>query len=152
MYDLGNLGRVGAGLTMPQARNTTLCGAPGRRNVIRVDEHLDCDVEVHNMNILRREEVKRQRGNEAKKQRGEEAKAKTRKKERTAPLRVQWEKINNDFNSFCSSNPDFFLCGTIRHNQDDPQWIVAQRLFSALITPEVFKSSAKELSCQQARL
>ena len=44
---------------------------------------------------------------------------------------------------------DFFLCGTIRHNQDEPQWIVAQRLLSALTIPEVFKSSAKELSFQQ---
>ena len=26
---------------------------------------------------------------------------------------------------------DLFLCGTIRHNQDEPQWIVAQRLLSA---------------------
>ena len=23
---------------------------------------------------------------------------------------------------------DFFLCGTVRHNQDEPQWIVAQTL------------------------
>ena len=23
---------------------------------------------------------------------------------------------------------DFFLCGTIRHNQAEPQWIVAQKL------------------------
>ena len=38
------------------------------------------------------------------------------------------------------------MCGTIRHNQDEPQWIVAQRLLSALTIPEVFKSSAKELS------
>ena len=41
---------------------------------------------------------------------------------------------------------DFFLCGTIRHNQDEPQWIVAQRLLSALTMPEVFKSSAEKLS------
>ena len=41
---------------------------------------------------------------------------------------------------------DFFLCGTIRHTQDEPQWIVAQRLLSALTIPEAFKSSAKELS------
>ena len=40
---------------------------------------------------------------------------------------------------------DVFLCGTIRHNQDEPQWIVAQRLLSPLTIPEVFKSSAKEL-------
>ena len=26
---------------------------------------------------------------------------------------------------------DFFLCGTIRHNHDEPQWIVAQKLLSA---------------------
>ena len=32
------------------------------------------------------------------------AEAKTRKKEGTAPLRVQLEKSSNDFNSFCSSN------------------------------------------------
>ena len=44
---------------------------------------------------------------------------------------------------------DFFLCGTTRHNQEEPQWIVAQRLLSALTIPEVFKSSAKELSFQQ---
>ena len=37
---------------------------------------------------------------------------------------------------------DFFLCGTIRHNQDEPQWIA----LSSLTIPEVFKSSAKELS------
>ena len=43
---------------------------------------------------------------------------------------------------------DFFLCCTIRHNQDEPQWIV-ERLLSALTIPEVFKSSAKELSFQQ---
>ena len=42
--------------------------------------------------------------------------------------------------------PDFSLCDLIRHNQDEPQWIVAQRLLSALTTPEVFESSANELS------
>ena len=44
---------------------------------------------------------------------------------------------------------DFFLCGTIRHNQDELQWIVAQKQLSALKIPVVFKSSAKELSFQQ---
>ena len=43
---------------------------------------------------------------------------------------------------------DFFLCGTIRHNQDEPQWIV-ERLLSALTIPEELQSSAKELSFQQ---
>ena len=37
----------------------------------------------------------------------------------------------------------------IKQTQDEPQWIVAQRLLSALTIPEVFKSSAKELSFQQ---
>ena len=41
---------------------------------------------------------------------------------------------------------DLFLCCTIRDNQNEPQWIVAQRPFSALKILEVLKSSAKELS------
>ena len=41
---------------------------------------------------------------------------------------------------------DFFVCGTIRHNQDEPQWIVAQRPLSALSFAKVFESSAKELT------
>ena len=39
---------------------------------------------------------------------------------------------------------DFFLCGTIRPNQDEPLWIVAHKLLSALTIPEVFESSAIE--------
>ena len=41
---------------------------------------------------------------------------------------------------------DLFLCCTIRHNQNEPQWIVAQRPFSAFKILEVFESSAKELT------
>ena len=54
----------------------------------------------------------------------------------------------------CSNTaPVFFLssgcldgCEQIKKTQDELQWIVAQRLLSALTIPEVFKSSAKELS------
>ena len=38
---------------------------------------------------------------------------------------------------------DFFLCGTIRHNQDEPQWTVAHSVLTIL---EVFKSSATEFA------
>ena len=44
---------------------------------------------------------------------------------------------------------ELFVCEQIRKTQAEPQWIVAQRLLSALTIPEVFKSSAKELSFQQ---
>ena len=44
----------------------------------------------------------------------------------------------------------FVLCGTIRHDQDEPQWIVAQRLLSALTVPEVFKPSTKKYHFRSA--
>ena len=37
-------------------------------------------------------------------------------------------------------------CEQIRKTQDEPQWIVAQRLLSALTIPGFSKSSAKDLS------
>ena len=54
------------------------------------------------------QEAKRPRGQEAqrpraKRPRGQEAN-KDKKERRTAPPRVQLEKNDNDFNSFCSSN------------------------------------------------
>ena len=45
---------------------------------------------------------------------------------------------------------DFFLCGTIRHNQDEPEWIVAQRLLSALTIPEVLSRLQKNYHSSSA--
>ena len=38
---------------------------------------------------------------------------------------------------------DLFLCGTTSHNQDGPQWIVAQRQPSALTIPDVSSNLQK---------
>ncbi len=86
---------------------------------------------------------------EAKTQRGKEGK--TRKKEERHPWRLNWKKAATI--SILSvpqiMHLDFFLCGTIRPNQDEPLWIVAQRLLSALTIPGAFNSSAKEITFQQ---
>ena len=94
----------------------------------------------------------RQRGKEATRQRSKEAKKqrKERKKNGTPEGLIGKKATTISILSVPQMMYlEFFLSGTIRHNQDEPQWIVAQRLLSALTTPEVFKSSAKALSFQQ---
>ena len=78
--------------------------------------------------------AKRQRGNE--------------KKEERHPWGFNWKKAATI--SILSVPQivylDLFLCWTLRHNQYEPHWIVAQRLLSALTMLEVFESYAKEFS------